>query len=231
MKNINNPGTIKLLKHCFAHLVDVSDRYINHRELGEYIFNRLNIRYEPVFILAKMLMSGYSSTGSKGNNKSFSILFKMEEVFERYIGNLIYRNVTDSIVYTQHCKYKLMINEGKDTGVFKLVPDIVIENNGKQNLILDTKWKRIYSSSNRHGVKREGLYQMYAYLTRYHDAKSVILLYPHNEFINKEAGEMLESWYLENMPDKKIRVYSIGIWDEQETVEKLAKIIGENQVI
>lgn len=230
ISNIKNPETIKLLKHCIAQLVDVSDREINFYELDNFRFNRLNTRFESSFILAKMIISGYSSTGSSGNDKSYSMLFKMEDVFERYISNLLIRNSTDDIIYTQHTKYKLMRKEGKDTGVFQLKPDIVIESNGKQKIIIDTKWKRVHSSSNRHGVKREDLYQMYAYATRYPDAESVILLYPHNEFISKEPGEMLESWYIEDVQNKKIRMYSVSLSDEKTIVEILCKIIDENKI-
>lgn len=229
IRNVKNSETIKILKHCLGNLVDVTDREINYSEIQSYDFSRLNIRFEPVYILAKMLISGYSSTGSKGEEKSFSILFKMNEVFEKYVAKILYENITNCQVHVQHNKYKLMIKEGKNTGVFQLKPDIVFESNGKQKLLIDTKWKRIDSSSNRHSVKREDLYQMYAYLTRYPDAECVILLYPHNEFINKESGEVLESWYLENMPDKKIRVYSIELSDERKTVQKLMKIIEYNK--
>lgn len=229
ISNIKNPVTIKLLNHCIAQLIDVSDREVNLYELDKFRFNRLNNRFEATFILARMLILGYSSTGSRGNDKSYCILFKMEEVFERYISSLLIRNSNDDIIYTQHNKYKLMQKEGKDTGVFQLKPDIVIEINGKQKIIIDTKWKKILSSSNRHGVKRDDLYQMYAYATRYPDAESVILLYPHNEFINKEPGEVLESWYIEDMENKRIRVYSVGLSDEKATIVTLSRIIDENK--
>ncbi|MBV4438634.1 McrC family protein [Clostridium tyrobutyricum] len=229
IKSIRNPETIKLLKHCIVQFAYVSDREIYPYELEKFSFNRLNNRYASVFILAKMLLSGYSSTGSTGNDKSYSILFKMEEIFERYIGNLIARNIKDSVVYTQHSKYKLMIKEGKDTGIFQLKPDIVIEYEGKQTLILDTKWKRIISRSSRYGIKRNDIYQMYVYLTRYQDVKNVILLYPHNENIAKEAGEMLESWHLEDCIRKKIRVYSVSLSDEDQAIRCLKKIITYNR--
>lgn len=228
LRNIKNSSTIKILKHCLAYFVDVSDIEIDRYELEKYSFSRLNKRFESTFILAKMLMSGYSSAGDIGQNKSFSILFKMEEVFEKYMGNLLTRNLVDSQVYTQHKKHKLLINEFSDKNIFQLKPDIVIESNGKQNIIIDTKWKKIQSSSNRHGVKRDDLYQMYAYLTRYPDAENVILLYPFNEFIDNKPGELLESWYLEENKNKKIRVYSISLCNENETIEQAIKIIKDN---
>ena len=81
--------------------------------------------------------------------------------------------------------------------VYPLKPDIVVLHNDSEKLIIDTKWKFINGSKNRHGVK-EDLFQMYAYLTRYEKVSTVILLYPHQQAtIVKQSSEVLESWYLE----------------------------------
>ena len=224
LTNVKSMETIKSLRHSLANLCDVSNIEIDNKESLNYKFNRLNNRFEESFILAKMLLNGYSSIGNKGTDKSYSILFKMNDVFEKYICNLLIRNIEDAIVYPQHSKYKLMINENTDRRVFQLKPDIVIEKDGRQKVIIDTKWKSIDSSYNRHRVKREDLYQMYAYLTRYPDAETVILLYPYNDSINKVDKEYLESWYLDGMPNKKIRVYAIDLSSESRTVDGLKSI-------
>lgn len=43
--------------------------------------------------------------------------------------------------------------------VYPLKPDIVVLHNDSEKLIIDTKWKFINGSKNRHGVKREDLFQ------------------------------------------------------------------------
>lgn len=228
LTSIKNNDTIKSLRHSMANLTDVSSIQIYNKEILNYKFNRLNNRFKEAFILAKMLINGYSSVESNGENESFSILFKMNEVFEKYICNLIINNTEDVIVYPQHNKYKLMVKEDNNRSIFQLKPDIVIEKEGMEKIIIDTKWKRINSNYNRHGVKREDLYQMYAYLTRYKDAETVILLYPYNTSINIENREYLESWYLDDMSDKKIRVYTIDLSEESKTINELKMLLEVN---
>lgn len=225
MKNIRNKETLKLLRFSETILGDVDERSIRLNDVKSYKFNRLNQRFEEAFILGKMIVLGESSLGTLGENKAYSILFKMNEIFELYIGKLLGEFLQEETVHMQHSKYKLLMNEETNKGVFKLIPDIVIEKNGVESIILDTKWKSVSSSYNRHGVKREDLYQMYAYLTRYKNANTVILLYPHNEKIEGKEGEYLESWYLDDERHKKVRVYAVNLESEKETLESLDKIV------
>lgn len=225
IREIKNKETLKLLKFSQSILGDVDERNITLNDVKNYRFNRLNERFEEAFTLGKMLVLGESSLGTLGDSKAYSILFKMNEVFELYIGKLLGKLIQEETLHMQHSKYKLLINEETNKGVFKLIPDIVIEKNGEESIILDTKWKRISSSYNRHGVKREDLYQMYAYLTRYKNVNTVILLYPYNEKIEGEEGEYLESWYLDEERNKKVRVYAVNLESEMDTLESLEKIV------
>lgn len=126
----------------------------------------------------------------------------------------------------RHSKYKLLVNEKKNTGVFQLKPDIVIAKCGIESIIIDTKWKSISSLYNRHGVKREDLYQMYAYLTRYPNVETVVLLYPYNDRVDNH-NECLESWVLEHDRNKKIKVYSVNLENEKSTIKSLKNIIKD----
>ncbi|PRR80364.1 hypothetical protein CLVI_30510 [Clostridium vincentii] len=68
---------------------------------------------------------------------------------------------------------------------------------------------------------------MYAYLTRYPNVKTVILLYPHNEKVEREDKKYLESWYLDNDKSKKIRVYTVDLESEEITNKCLKEIIRD----
>ncbi|CUO39765.1 McrC family protein [Clostridium paraputrificum] len=225
IKGIRNQQTIKILRHMQTYFTEVTERDIGNLEVNNYKFTRLNDRFEEAFILAKMLFRGYSSLGSRGNDKAFSILFRMDEVFEKYITKLLYITLEDGVIHSQHSKYKLLVSENTNKGIFQLKPDIVIEKDGKEQLIMDTKWKRISSAYNRHGVKREDLYQMYAYLTRYNDVHNGILLYPHNILVSGEENIYHESWFLEDDNKKKIRIYTVNLENEKVTIENLRVII------
>lgn len=225
IKNVKNSETLKTLSHINVIFSEVSYIDINNKKLLDYKFSRLNSRFEPSLLLAKMILNGYSSIGNKGDDKSFAILFEMNDVYERYITNLLRLNLDKYEVHSQHSNYKLLKNEKNDRDIFLLQPDIVIEVEGKEKVIIDTKWKKIDGSLNRHGVKREDFYQMYAYLTRYEDVKSAILLYPSS---SDSSSEYLESWYLEHNKNKKIRVYEVSLYDEVKTLETLKNIVGNN---
>ena len=227
LREVRNLETIKILKHVQAYLADVTEKEISNIKIYNYKFTRLNIRFEEIFILAKILLCGYSSIGDKGTDKSFAILFRMDELFEKYISKILSLNLENSVVYLQHSKYKLLVSEKSNRGIFNLRPDIVIEVDGKESIIIDTKWKRISDSYNRHGVKRDDLYQMYAYLTRYPDVKNVILLYPHNDNLYNNENKYYESWVLDDNREKKIRVYTVSLESEKATIENINNIIKD----
>ncbi len=227
IKEVKNPETIKILRHEKMYFSNITEKEISNIELLNYKFNRLNVRFEEVFILAKMILGGCSSLGNAGDEKSFSILFRMDEVFEKYITKTLYINLKDVRIHSQHSKYKLLVNEVSNKEIFKLKPDIVIERNGIECIIIDTKWKKISDTFNRYGVKREDLYQMYAYLTRYPNVKTVILLYPFNEEIKRTEKRYLQSWMLSDNQDKKIRVYAVKLDNERVTMESLNQIIND----
>lgn len=225
MKNVKNRETLKLLRISEMILGEVDERSVTLNEVNNFSFNRLNKPFEDAFTLGKMIVLGESAIGNLGGNKAYSILFKMNEIFEIYIGKLLRELLYKETVHMQHSKYKLLVKEESNRGVFKLIPDIVIEKNGIERVIIDTKWKSVESKFNRHGVKREDLYQMYVYLTRYKNARTVILLYPYNERIEGEEGEYLESWYLEDDQHKRLRVYAVNLENEKETLKSLDKIV------
>ena len=225
MKNVKNRETLKLLRISEMILGEVDERSVTLNEVNNFSFNRLNKPFEDAFTLGKMIVLGESALGNLGGNKAYSILFKMNEIFEIYIGKLLKELLYEETVHMQHSKYKLLVKEESNRGVFKLIPDIVIEKNGIESVIIDTKWKSVDSKFNRHGVKREDMYQMYAYLTRYKNARTVILIYPYNERIEGEDGEYLESWYLEDDQHKRLRVYAVNLENEKKTLKSLDKIV------
>lgn len=225
IRNIKSSETLKILSHINVVFSEVGYIDVDNKKILDYKLNRLNSRFETSLLLAKMLLNGFSSIGNKGDDKLFAILFEMNDVYEKYITNLLRLNLNKYSVHSQHSKYKLLKNEKTDRDIFSLKPDIVIEVDDKEKLIIDTKWKKIDKNLNRHGVKRDDFYQMYAYLTRYKDSKSAILLYPS---VGNEIHEYLESWYLDENKDKKVRVYTVCLDDEEKAINTLKSIVENN---
>ncbi|GMA98823.1 hypothetical protein [Pelosinus sp. IPA-1] len=224
---VRNERTVALLKFCLLHFDEVDGREVSSVHLDRVKFDRTNQRFLNAFTLAKMFLLDRSPISSTGTNQNFALLFSMSDLFEKYI-SVVMKRYIDYQVYAQHAKYKLLVNERTERGTYSLQPDLVLCDNECEKLIVDTKWKAISDSSFRHGVKREDYFQMYAYLTRYSTVDTVILLYPHNSNITRGSAQMLESYYLEDQPYKRLRVYTVDYECIEKTVEDLKKIVSEN---
>lgn len=230
LRKIETAKTLDLLRYCSLYFQDVLDTTPNIIDADKVFFDRTNQRFYPAFSLAKVFLANCSTVSTAGGYFSFSILFKMNNLFERYISVIARKALSSYKVNLQHKEIKLLINEKTQKGAFWLKPDIVLESESSQ-LIIDTKWKVISSQSFRHGVARDDYFQMYAYLTRYANAQVAILLYPYYESISSGPGALLESYYLENNDAKKLKVYSISWDDSYKTAQEIKKIISENEII
>jgi 5-methylcytosine-specific restriction enzyme subunit McrC len=192
LSRCTNPLTKKRTASNLMLMDEVASVTINRDQLDRMLFDRTNFRFQESFVLAKLLISRSAPVSSPGGSRSSSILFKMNDLFESYIAYLTRKNWDQVTVKDR--RYKLLVKEGSNRGVFQLEPDLLVVNQHRQQIIIDTKWKMIYSHRSRHGVKREDFYQMYAYLTRYKEVNEVILLYPYHDGI-VSGGGCLESWH------------------------------------
>ncbi|MGG1664355.1 McrC family protein [Brevibacillus sp. NRS-1366] len=231
LPNIRNTNTIKKLKKCSLVMAEIELIPVHTDQLKNLRFNRTNQRFEPCLLLAKLFLEQQTTNMASGVQKGYSILFPMEELFEQYIAVMLKRIIPTYKVHIQHRKYRLLLNEQRNTAVYPLLPDVVIEIDGKEQVVIDTKWKRIKSGVHRHRVKREDLFQMYAYANRYEDVSHTILVYPYNEFLIGNAGEILESWLIEGAPTKRIQMCSIDLSSEKTVRNSLLAMLHELNIL
>ena len=221
-KVVTRVETQILLQQIMNMLDSISSDTITYFEAQSILVDRTNKRYEIPLELAKLFLQRQVSTFSNDTSVSFSILFEMNDLFEKYITQLMHHAIEDK-VYEQHSGHRLLLNERTSRGIFQLRPDLVIENISSQ-IIIDTKWKRLKNRS-RQGVKREDLYQMYAYVTRYKNAKAAILLYPFTPEITNEEFP-IEYWSIEEQQDKKVAVHMVTLHNRAETISQLKEIVA-----
>ncbi|WP_186306472.1 McrC family protein [Siminovitchia fortis] len=222
LKNVKFRETQRLLLNSIVYFDDVSSASISPYQLENMHFNRNNRRFYDSYLLAKLIVSGTSSTFQSGPLKNMSILFKMNELFEEYIVYLAKECTSDVTVKDR--SHRLLVNEKTGYKNFLLEPDLLIN----KQLIIDTKWKRYDPATTSHGVQRNDLYQMYAYLTRYEQVQTVTLLYPYDFNEKFKSGECLNTWHLDGNPDKKIECYTIDYENERKSREEIRVIIREN---
>ncbi|WP_337043697.1 McrC family protein [Emticicia sp. 17c] len=142
-------------------------------------------RYKHILQWAWVFLSEHSFLPFSGNSFQMSLLFPMEILFENYVGQLFRKYLPDNYEVKLQDRRKHLVVSHKAQARFRLIPDIVIEkqqNENKEVLIFDTKWKLIDASKPKqnYGIEQQDLYQLYAYGKKY-NARHLFLIYPANE--------------------------------------------------
>ena len=176
---------IAVLVKCqqvLALLDDVPDLPFRHRE-SDPAFTRQNERFADIYGFACMLLEGQAPDARSGDLETFSLLFDMEQVFERYIAAFLASEVMhrfgNASLFPQAKGHRFSLYRDHQEPVLRMAPDLLFvhETLGlKKTLIVDTKWKRL-SEEEGGRPSRSDLYQLYAYLHRY-DCLRAFLLYP-----------------------------------------------------
>ncbi len=213
----------KKLQQLLIYYEDVSDVFDMPSVLAAVRFDRLHSRFEPAFRLAKLILSRLSLLQRGAQEDCLSFLFDASLLYERYIG-LVLRQIAagdELVVRLQHEEVKLLKNEDTGHDNLQLKPDIVLgrkTSDGREiwTTIMDTKWKR---SARR---KEDDIYQLYAYVTGYHEAAHAVLLYPRTE----EDGKA-KNWSLPAFPGKRILTRTVRIGNMSDTRMDLENIISE----
>lgn len=213
---INDEKLENKLRNILQIFSYVSNNTISNEKMNNFKFNRQNERFKLAFEFAKLILNNESSENSYGNKNAFSILYQINILYEEYIGRLVSSIYTDKdkIVKLQdNSKQLLQTINGEKTSNIKLKPDIVLYDNDKANIIIDTKWKIVKDN------RQADIYQMYAYVNGYKDSKRCILLYP-----KLKNDDNYPIWKVEG-EDKYIEINAVRLDSMENTVSDLKKII------
>lgn len=213
----------KIRKAIFC-LSNVSTISVNKGIISKFKTNKQNKRFSECLTLAKFILLNISNENAIGNDQGFSMLFEMNVLYEKYIGNLIriISNNNNKKALLQDNRNYLLIDKNTNRKKFNLRPDIVIEENNVPTLIIDTKWKAI-ENNYKLSYKNNDIYQMYAYIHSYKAAKRVLLLYP--SLIEEKE---YPTWSLLDCEDKTIEIKTVRLNDYMNTIEDLRRIILDN---
>ncbi|MBX3269507.1 MAG: hypothetical protein KF729_04570 [Sandaracinaceae bacterium] len=180
------PPLMVKCQHALAILDDVPEVAPDEAR-GEPVFNRQNERFRDVYAFACVVLEGQAPDARAGEVETFSLLFDMEKVFERYVAAFsrshVLSRVPGTLLLPQGRGLRLGLFESDSRReVLRLAPDLLFEReaaNETRRFIVDTKWKRL-SDPARARPSDADLYQLYAYLRRY-GCRRAVLLYPHVE--------------------------------------------------
>jgi len=185
----------------------VTDSGFAGKDLERIQVDRQTARFGPVVKLAKLLVAG-SVPDRPGQGLTYSFVFDMNVVFERYIGQMLRRTVCppEHTADLQASGRSLLVREGRDR--FRLRPDIAIREGKKLVCLIDTKWKQLDPHKPHEGVSQADMYQMYAYGKEY-DCPLVILLYPRSNGMVPHVASYQHRSAEEDAPRIEVRTVDV----------------------
>jgi 5-methylcytosine-specific restriction enzyme subunit McrC len=181
-------SNLRLLQQIAFVLDGISFKKVVLSDFARVHLTRLNKEFGPVLSLAELFISHSSVELSVDTLSTFSLVFDMNVLFERFIGEFIrrefdtdYKAITLQGPAKRFVENKIVNNEAVGP-VFQMRPDIVLDSVGPppQRLIIDTKYKLLEGQDKKEGVSQPDLYQMHAYSKKYGCA-NVVMLYPQFE--------------------------------------------------
>ena len=150
--------------------------------------NRMQHRYATTVDLAHLFLDGRFLDPRSGRQRAFSLLFNMNQLFERYTVSLLRPMARrHGLRLVEQGPRRYLGYDDKGRGRLLMRPDIaLLDQDGLPVAILDTKWKRLEAQEPMAGVSNADLYQMSSYATAYR-CRNVGLLYPEQNRL--QAGE------------------------------------------
>jgi len=147
------------------------------QDLKKWQSGRLLAHYQEIKPWCELVLGQFMPVTVQGDWRGISLLFPMEKLFESYVAAQLKKQlIPNASLRTQVQNEHLCHHDSRD--IFRLKPDLKIEHED-QNIILDTKWKRINIKAKRYDLKDDDLRQMFAYSHYYLQHKGdVVLIYP-----------------------------------------------------
>ncbi|TVQ96857.1 MAG: hypothetical protein EA399_14975 [Desulfovibrionales bacterium] len=187
----------------------VADAEYCPAELDSMTFDRRFNRFAPLFELAKKILMSRSPESGSQREQFYSLLFDMNEVFEKFVAAEIQTALAGSeYIVNSNAEKRYLLLEGNKK-CFGMCPDIQIKKRKETQFLVDTKWKRLDPGKSHFGVSQQDIYQMYAYGKEY-NPKKTILLYPHNSAL-KQDKSMIARLFHNNDRGQIIEVHAIDI--------------------
>ncbi|WP_407272054.1 McrC family protein [Radiobacillus sp. PE A8.2] len=204
------------LERCLGYLDQVDVVNFPPHKLNEVRLNRQNERFRDAVLFAKLIIEHASIYNKGQQSSSFSFLFPMNLLFEKYMEVALEAAAGADAVISQHAKTRLLHNKKSGQENILLKPDFLVNN----KVIIDTKWK----SATYHGKSRyqqSDIYQMYAYVTAYKEAIRCILLYP------KQEGEAEHPVWEVVDTNKTIEMKAVRIDEFWNSVDDLKELLND----
>lgn len=205
-------------------LFEVSDIYVNTETFAHIRDDRLLGDYSKLLGIAKMFIEGQSFDINHENElNNFIFNIDMNMVYQEYIFEIINEYHAEIfsnnlMVKPQYSKEHL-IYDSDNKGAFSLKPDIAILDGKNVQMLIDTKYKKLNTTSPRNGVSDKDLYQMFGYYHKY-NRPLIFLLYPRYD------KDISDQYKFEKYREPSIFVNTISLANRLYTTEGEIAIVN-----
>lgn len=181
---ISDPQLLLQINILLIHFDDIAPVVDVRIAFSQVRLDRHMQHYENALEWARFILLGQSPHCMQGNANAISLLFPMEAVFEAFVTAWIRHHYHEKWHVEAQVNSKTLVRLNGD-GLFKLRPDIRLrsrENNQKQTIICDIKWKMVEDEKPSLGQSEDDLYQMLAYGVNYQKGMGdMLLIYPSHD--------------------------------------------------
>ena len=176
------------LLYCFGQVPPSTDVDLDFRSARQ---DRLVQHYRPAMPTCKLILDGLNPMTQAGKNRTLSMLFDMNVVFQNYVVVKLTEQFPDWRVSAQMKRFHL-VSSFQNRPCFQLIPDAEIRHRSRgTTLIADCKWKLIDPKTSDQGISQSDMYQLFAYCKKCmpsQDVRCVILIYPRTEEFHSPHG-------------------------------------------
>lgn len=138
--------------------------------------------YADALAWTRLILDEESPLTGAGGHRAPSLLFPMEAVFEAFVAKHLARQLARPLILKTQARSRHLVRHRKQNW-FRLKPDLLVREDGRDALVLDTKWKLLdglkSNGTDKYGLSQGDFYQLHAYGQSYLDGQGeVVLIYP-----------------------------------------------------
>ena len=185
---------------------EMPDVKISEATFDRITYNRKDEHYQTALEIARLLLLNYHPDVSKGRNHVLALLFDMNLLWEQFVYISLKKQLKERAGYSIKQQVpKAFWRQENNEQTSGMKPDIVIETDKKERIVLDTKWKNLNGGN----PSLDDLRQMYAYHT-YFEAQKVALIYPTDGNTERKGGFYVDKQTGEKATDTECSIISIA---------------------
>lgn len=200
------------------HFPEMPEIKVSEATFEKLQFNRKSLSYKKAIDIAKLLLLQYHPDVSKGRNNVLALMFDMNKLWEQFVySSLRKHKKSHTSITAQTSRLFWKPEQGYRS---KMRPDIVINKDKADCVVLDTKWKNL----NGYNPSPEDLRQMYVY-HEYYAAQKVALVYPGHKttkskglYLDPKTGKEIdkECSIISLSVEAKVKIWQKNIYNDFE---------------